>query len=75
MYPLAKADNPPKNEYVNLSGKKYNTIHATNAEIYNELNEAIQYEPAYSGNPEMLGLAKSIGIIRGQPFEPDERMQ
>jgi len=75
MYPLAKADNPPKNEYVNLSGKKYNTIHTTNAEIYRELNEAIQYEPAKSGNPEMLGLAKSIGIVKGQPFEPDERMQ
>ena len=75
MYPLAKAKNPPENEYINLSGKKYNTIHATNAEIYSELNAAIQYEPANSGKPEMLGLARSIGISKGQPFEPDQRMR
>ena len=75
LYPLAQAENPPENEYVNLSGKKYNTIHATNAEIYDELNSAIQYEPANSGNPEMLGLARSIGISKGHPFEPDERMK
>jgi Uncharacterized conserved protein len=75
LYPLAKRDSPPKNEYINLSGKKYNTIHATNAKIYDELNAAIQYEPINSGSPEMLGLAKSLGISKGHPFEPDKRMK
>ncbi|TRX57492.1 DUF1254 domain-containing protein [Thalassomonas sp. M1454] len=75
MYPLADAANPEPNEFVNLSGKKYNTIHATDASFYNELNEVIQYEPAGSGDPEMLGLARAIGIEKGKPFNPDERMQ
>lgn len=75
IYPLADVKNPQPVEYINLSGKKYNTLHATNAEIFNELNEVIQYEPANSGDPEMLGLAKAIGIEKGKEFKPDARMQ
>lgn len=75
MYPLADAKNPQPNKFINLSGKQYNTLHATNAQIYDELNEVIQYEPANSGDPEMLGLAKAIGIEKGKPFKPDARMK
>ena len=35
----------------------------------------IQYEPANSGDPELLGLAKAIGIEKGKEFKPDARMQ
>ncbi len=75
MYPLAQAANPEANEFVNLSNKQYNTIHATDASFYNELNEVIQYEPANSGDPELLGLAAAIGIKKGQAFKPDDRMK
>jgi len=75
IYPLAEAENPTPNEYINLSGVQYNTLHATTSKIYDELNEVIQYEPAFSGDPEMLGLAKAIGIEKGKAFNPDARMQ
>ena len=75
IYPLAEADNPTANEFLNLSGLQYNTLHATNSQIYDELNEVIQYEPANSGDPEMLGLARAIGIEKGKEFKPDARMQ
>lgn len=75
MYPLSEAGNPTPNEFVNLSNKKYSTIHATDASFYNEINEVIQYEPAGAGDPELLGLAKAIGISKGKPFNPDARMQ
>lgn len=35
----------------------------------------IQYEAANTGDPEMLGLARAIGIEKGKPFKPDARMQ
>ncbi len=73
-YPLAKANNPEPNEFVNLSNKQYNTIHANDIHFYYELNEVIQYEPATAGNPEILGLAASLGIKKGLDFNPDERM-
>jgi hypothetical protein len=75
MYPLLQVAEPEPNEFVNLSNKQYNTIHATDATYYDELNAVIQYEPANSGDPEMLGLAAAIGIKKGQAFEPDARMQ
>ena len=74
-YPLAQADNPPKQNVYNISGKKFNTIHANNEHLYKELNAVIQYEPADAFNPELVGKLASIGIKKGQPFAPDARME
>jgi len=74
-YPLSKAANPPKQRFVNLSGKKMNTVHANDFHFFEELNAVIQYEPADSFDPELVGLFASIGIKKGQPFKPDARMK
>jgi len=74
-YPLAQADNPPKQKILDLSGQQFNTIHANNDYFYEELNAVIQYEPAEAFNPELVGLFASIGIKKGEAFAPDERMQ
>lgn len=74
-YPLAQADNPPEQKFVDLSGKQFNTIHANDYHFFEELNEVVQYEPADAFNPELVGLFASIGIKKGQPFAPDEPMQ
>jgi len=75
MYPLAQAANPPPQRFVSLSGKQFNTVHANSFKFYEELNAVIQYEPADSFNPELVGLFASIGIKKGQPFAPDARMK
>jgi hypothetical protein len=75
MYPLSQAANPPKQRFVNLSGKQMNTVHANDFHFFEELNAVIQYEPADAFNPELVGLFASIGIKKGQPFEPDARMK
>ena len=75
MYPLAQMKNPQQQHFVNLSGKQVNTIHANNFHFYEELNDVIQYEPADSFDPELVGLFASIGIKKDQPFNPDERMK
>ena len=75
VYPLSQAKNPPEQKFVNLSGQKMNTIHANDFQFYEELNAVIQYEPADSFNPELVGLFASIGIKKGQPFAPDARMK
>lgn len=75
LYPLSQADNPPKPHFVNLTGMKYNTVHANNFDFYKELNEVVQYEPADAFNPELSGLWASIGIKKGKPFAPDARME
>lgn len=75
MYPLAQAANPSPQRFVNVSGKQFNTVHANDFKFYEELNTVIQYEPADAFNPELVGLFASIGIKKGQPFNPDARMK
>ena len=74
-YPYAQSDNPPAQKFLDLTGKKFNTIHATDGHFYEELNAVVQYEPADAFNPELVGLFASIGIKKGNPFAPDARMK
>src|SRR5450432_990277 len=75
IYPLAQAKNPPLTKFINATGREFNTVHANNFHYYEEVNEIVQEEPADALNPETLGLLASIGIKKGKPFAPDERMK
>jgi hypothetical protein len=75
IYPLSKAKNPPATEFISGSGLKTNTIHANNAEFYKEIAAVIAREPVELFDPELRGLAASIGITKNKPFAPDERMK
>lgn len=75
VYPLAQAAKPPETKFINGSGLYFNTIHSVTFEFYKEINTVIQAEPAESADTEILGLLASIGIVKGQPFNPDERMK
>ena len=75
VYPLSQAANPPKMNFINVSGVFHNTIHRMDYGIYEEINEVVQAEPAQGQSAELLGLLASIGIRKGQPFAPDERMK
>lgn len=75
IYPLDKAANPPAMEFINLSRAVLNTIHANDEKFYEELAHVIQKEPIGLVEPELRGLAAAIGIEKGKPFEPDDRMK
>ena len=69
--------NKPKQEteFINISGVKYNTVHAMNEKFYDEINTLVQYEPTSLWDEEWLGIAKNLGIEKGKAFKPDARMQ
>ncbi len=75
LHPLAQAANPPATAFVNLSGLRFNTISANDISFYEELNAAVQREPADWVDPDTVGLYAAIGIRKGQPFAPDARMK
>ncbi len=75
IYALSQKDNPPKMQFINVSGVPNNTIHRMDDAIFEEINEVVQAEPPHGQDPELLGLLASIGIKKGQPFEPDARMK
>lgn len=75
IYPLALAANPPEVKFVNMSGQSFNCVPSNDVSFFNDLNQVIQEEPLESVNPEVRGLLASIGIQKGKPFAPDERMK
>ncbi len=74
-YLLAEAAHPPQMSFVNLSGKPHNMIAPCDVSAFEYLNRVVQEEPIEAIDPNTLGLFASIGIQKGQPFAPDERMQ
>ncbi|MFN4866436.1 MAG: DUF1254 domain-containing protein [Cyanobium sp.] len=75
VYPWSQRNNPPKTDFVNLSGMKVNTVHANTFEFYEEIDAVIQKEPANALPAEVVGTLAAIGIKKGQPFKPDARMK
>jgi hypothetical protein len=75
VFPLSRKDNPPKMEYISASGKAFNTIHANDYSFYEHLHHIIDREHIGMLDPEIRGLFASIGIEKGKPFAPDERMK
>ena len=76
VYPLAQKDNPPKMEFTNMSGRgDYQTIAPNDFSFYEDVNALVQEEADGWADPELLGQCRAIGIVKGQPFAPDERMK
>jgi len=73
IYQLSDAANPPPMNIVNASGIASNFVFPSDYSFWSLLNEAIQEEPSEGSDPTTLGLFASIGIVKGQPFNPDER--
>lgn len=75
VYPLSKKNDQPKMEFISGSGKPFNTIHANNFEFYKELHTVVEREPIGLFDPVTRGVFASIGIEKGKPFAPDDRMK
>ncbi len=66
----------PETKFVEGSGLAFNTIPPSDFGFFELLNELVQAEPADSNtNIELMGDLAAIGIVKGKPFEPDERMR
>jgi hypothetical protein len=75
IYQLADAANPPAIKHVNGSGVPANFVAPGDYAFWELLNRVIQEEPPEGSDPTTLGLFASIGIQKGKPFNPDERMK
>ena len=75
VYPLKDAASPAETEFVNMSNRAFNTVFPSTFNYFENLNEIVQEEPIDAISPEVRGAIASIGIVKGQPFAPDERMK
>ncbi len=73
--PLGAAPPVPETRFVEATGMEINTIYPNDFGFWELVHELVQQEPPEGGDPELLGLLASIGIVNGRPFEPDDRMR
>ncbi len=73
VYPLSSG--PREHTATNCSGIGANTLPPEDGSVFTMLNEIIQYEPTELFDKELLGRLATLGIEKGNPFEPDERMK
>lgn len=72
---LGKITPPPPTVFHEGTGKVMNTIMPNDWGYFEMLNTVVQREPATSLDPELMGPVAAIGIVKGKPFAPDERMK
>ena len=75
IYQLSEQGNPPAMKFANASGVPATFVAPGDYAFWEMLNQVIQEEPPIGSDPTMLGLFASIGIEKGKPFAPDERMK
>jgi hypothetical protein len=75
IYSLSDAANPPKLTFVDMSGKPFNMVGPADYSFWELLNEVVQSEPTDEVDATTLGFWASIGIAKGKPFAPDQRMK
>ncbi|MBL8253232.1 MAG: DUF1254 domain-containing protein, partial [Candidatus Competibacter sp.] len=75
IYPLADAANPAPVKFANASGVPANFVAPGDYSFWELLDKVIQEEPSEGSDPTTLGLFASIGIEKGKPFNPNERMK
>ena len=75
IYPLKDAANPPKINFVHVSGKDFSTLAPADYTFWEYLNQVVQEEPTDAVDPVTLGFWHAVGIRKGKPFAPDARMK
>lgn len=75
VYPLDLASNPPAINFVNISGKTFHNLPASDFTFFEQVFAVVQEEPLEAVDPETRGLLASIGIQKNKPFAPDARMK
>ncbi len=73
--PLAGLTPPPETVFHDGTGKAVHGIQPRDVSFFALLDEIVQQEPVGTLDPELMGHIAAIGIVKGRPFAPDERMK
>ncbi|SLN38668.1 hypothetical protein PSA7680_01917 [Pseudoruegeria aquimaris] len=74
-YPLAAMDDPPETRFVDVKVNPVNTLPVYDMTYFEDLNTVVQREPVLERDKVMMGMLASLGIKRGEAFEPDAETQ
>src|SRR6476659_4426860 len=75
LYPLSQAANPPDTTFVDAIDVVYDSTIPYDLRFFQSLDRVVQIEPWLPRDKLMIDMLKSIGIEKGQPFNPDAKTQ
>ena len=75
IYPLGKEAEAKPMQFPNASGVPANMLYPADGTAFDMVNRFIQHEYADPQDLEMRGQLAALGIIKGQPFNPDENLR
>jgi hypothetical protein len=75
IYPFSKKDDPPAMSFVEATGKPFDTTSPNDIRYFEMLADLVNHEDDHVVDAEVAGMMKTIGIEKGKPFAPDERMK
>jgi hypothetical protein len=75
VYPLGGERSAPKMVFPNASSKSANMLVTQDINYFEQLKAFIDYEPADREDFAMRGMMATLGIVKGQPWKPDDRMK
>jgi len=71
MYPLAQATNPPATQFLDAVDTVFDSTIKYDASFFTTLDRVIQSEPCLARDAALVDQLKTIGIVKGKPFQPD----
>ena len=71
IYPLGGQAHAKPMQYPDASGVPVNMLPTSDASAFDQLKTLVDSEGANLADPDWLGMLASIGIVKGQPFNPD----
>ena len=71
IYPLGGQANAKPMQYPDASGVPVNMLPISDGNAFDQLKLLVDSEGANLADPDWLGMLAAIGIVKGQPFNPD----
>jgi hypothetical protein len=72
FYPLADADNSPQTTFVDAADLLFDATIPYDATFFDALDRRVQAEPWLTRDKAMIDHLRSVGIVKGHPFTPDD---
>jgi hypothetical protein len=73
IYPLAGAARAKQMVFPDASGVSANMLPASDVSAFDQLKQLIDAEGPHLAEADSLGMLAALGIVKGRPFNPDER--
>src|SRR5262245_15710444 len=75
IYPLGGEATAKPMQYPDASGVPVDMLPISDSSAFDELKRLLDSEGANLADPDWLGMLAAIGIVKGQPFNPDAQVR